>query len=332
MDDALNAHVRVVALGGTIAMTSDGDSGVQPTLDADALVAAVPGLAATADVSTETFRTVPGASLRPEDLVELARHIAAPGPEVDGFVITQGTDTLESTAFVLDVLLNDARPVVVTGAMRPPAFPGADGPANVLAAVRTAASAAARGIGVVVVLDEVIHAARFVRKTHTSRPSAFTSPTVGPIGWISEENVRIPLRPTRPLHVDPATLGPQIAPVALVPVALGDRGGLLAAVAQAGYAGAVVEAFGAGHVPTWLVEELAALAETMPVVLTSLTGAGEVFAKTYGFAGSERDLLDRGLISGGVLDGPRARLLLSLLLTARAARNDIVAAFHRSSS
>lgn len=324
--------MRVVALGGTIAMTDDGDSGVQPTLDADALVAAVPGLSAAADVSTETFRTVPGASLRTEDLVELARHLAALGSEIGGVVITQGTDTLESTAFVLDVLLQGARPVVVTGAMRPPAFPGADGPANLLAAVRTAASEAARGLGVLVVLDDVVHAARFVRKTHTSRPSAFTSPTVGPIGWIAEENVRIPLRPTRPLHVDLDTLGPEVAQVALLPVALGDAAGLLTNVAGAGYAGAVVEAFGAGHVPTWVVDEVAALADTMPVVLASRTGAGEIFAHTYGFAGSERDLLGRGLISAGVLDGTRARLLLSLLLMSGAGRDDIVAAFHRSSS
>jgi L-asparaginase len=220
----------------------------------------------------------------------------------------------------------------MTGAMRPPAFPGADGPANILAAVRTAASAVARDVGVMVVLDDVIHAARFVRKTHTSRPSAFASPSVGPLGWIAEENVRIPLRPTRPLHVDLATMGPQVAPVALLPVALGDDGGMLAAIEASRYDGAVIEAFGAGHVPAWLVEELESLAAKMPVVLTSRTGAGEIFARTYGFAGSERDLLGRGLISGGALDGTRGRLLLSLLLTAGASRDDISEAFHRSSS
>lgn len=320
------ARVHVLALGGTIAMTSEAaGEGVTPTLDAAALVSAVPALAQVADIVATTFRTVPGAHLRIDDIVALARTITAL-PRGEGVVVTQGTDTLEHTAYLLELLVPGDRPVVVTGAMRAPQQPGTDGPANLLASARVAASEAARGAGVVVVLNDEIHAARFVRKSHTARPSAFASATAGSIGWIAEERVRIPHRPTRPVAVDPSAVG-EIPPVALVPVAFGDDGALLRIVEGAGYAGLVVQAFGAGHVPAWLVTDLERLAATVPVVLTSAVGAGELFASTYGFPGSESDLLARGLISGGALDGPRARLLLSLLLATAADRDSIAATF-----
>lgn len=308
------SRIHIIALGGTIAMTPDTAGGVVPTLTADDLVAAVPALAEVADVSAETFRSLPGAHLRLQDLVDLAEHLATlEAAGVDGVVVTQGTDTLEETAFALDLLTSGTLPVIVTGAMRTPGQPGADGPANLLAAARTAAADAARDLGTLVVMDDTIHAARFVGKRHTSRPSAFASDPVGPVGWIAEDRVRLPVRPVERVHL-PVTTGTMLPHVPLVTAALGDD--LTHLDDRAELDGLVVAAFGAGHLPATVVEPLAALAERIPVVLASRTGAGETYRGTYGFPGSERDLLTRGLLPAGHLDGPKARLLLAFVLAA----------------
>jgi len=106
-----------------------------------------------------------------------------------------------------------------------------------------------------------------------------------------------------------------IPAVALIKCSLGDDARIIEQIVSLGYAGAVVEGFGGGHVPARLVPALEALSKTMPVVLASRTGSGEVLKETYGYAGSERDLLSRGLISSGALDGTKARVLLSLVLS-----------------
>jgi L-asparaginase len=214
--------------------------------------------------------------------------------------------------------------------MRNPTLPGADGPANLLAAVRVAASGAARGIGTVVVMNDEIHAARHVRKTHTQSPAAFRSAGAGPIGWVSEGSIRIPLRPADRHHVRLPD-GPTSHEVALVGVWPGDDGRILGAAGDLGYDGLVVEGMGGGHVPSAAVGPLEELAARMPVVLASRTGGGETLARTYDAPGSEMDLLARGLIPAGVLDGPKARILLALLLRSGASREEIHAAFgHRS--
>lgn len=331
--------VRVLSLGGTIAMTSSGSgAGVVPNLTGEALVAAVPELADVADVTATSFRTVPGAHLTFADLLALAAEVeqVLAGDTV-GVVITQGTDTIEETAFALDLLVRSDKPVIVTGAMRNPTLPGADGPANLLASVQAAASPALRGLGTVVVFSDDIHAARFVRKMHTASTAAFQSPQAGPIGWIAEGRVRVAVRPERGPHVAGAVGGaapgasadarPEAPAVALHTVTLGDDGRQLEAVASLGYAGLVVEAVGGGHVPAVMVERLAALAAAMPVVLASRTGAGETLRQTYGFPGSEIDLLGRGLIPAGILDGPKARVLLTVLLQAGASREQVAEAF-----
>jgi L-asparaginase len=159
-------RIAVISLGGTIAMTAQTDAGATPTLSADELVAAVPGLADTGiHVEVLDFRRVPGASLTVSDLLELAVTIETLA--VDGVVITQGTDTIEETSYVLDLITSGDMPIVVTGAMRNASMAGADGPANVLAAIRVAASTEARGTGCVVVFGEEIHSARWVRKEPT---------------------------------------------------------------------------------------------------------------------------------------------------------------------
>ena len=137
--------------------------------------------------------------------------------------------------------------------MRNPTLPGADGPANLLASIQVAASEAARGLGAVVVLNDEIHAARFVRKTHTSNPATFRSDPVGPVGWISEDTVRVVLRPAGRRKIT-LSEDAQDRPVALHTVTLGDDGRLLPEIERHGYAGLVIEGLGGGHVPSVMVE------------------------------------------------------------------------------
>jgi len=319
--------ISVIALGGTIAMTDDGGPGVVPTLTGDKLVAAIPGLGDVADIQASTFRQIPGAHLSIDDLVALASEIFDHFRDgADGVVVTQGTDTIEETAFALDILVDSARPVIITGAMRNPTLPGADGPANLLASVVVASSPAASDIGAVVVLNDEIHAARFVRKTHTSNPSTFRSDPVGPIGWVAENTSRIQLRPARHPRIG-VDVNAADCPVALTTLSLGDDGRLIEAAVAAGYSGIVVEALGGGHAAPGVAEMLGQAAREIPVVLCSRAGSGETLRRTYGFPGSETDLLGRGLIGSAFLDGPKARILLTLLLRSGAGTEAIGNAF-----
>ena len=308
-------EIAVVSLGGTIAMAPDPDAGgAVPRLGPDELVAAVPQLRNVAGLRTRVVRQVPGAHLTLEDVVELATTIETEiASGVDGIVVTQGTDTIEEVAFALDLLLAARVPVVVTGAMRAPHLAGADGPANLLDAVRSASSAALRAVGTVVVLGGEIHAARFVIKAHTQSPAAFISPLAGPLGWVAEGRPRLTMRPAGEAALD---LPPDLRPgrAAIVTATLGDDGTLLRAAAGAGLDGIVVEALGGGHLPAAMLDALEYALAKMPVVLASRTQAGEILRETYAFPGSERDLLDRGTLSAGWLSARKARILLALQL------------------
>lgn len=320
MSEAVKSSVAVFGLGGTIAMTQTPGGGVAPALSAPELLAAVPGLNDLGvNIRAVDFRQKPGASLSFGDLFDLVTAINdALADGCAGVVVTQGTDTIEEVAYVLDLLLSTDAPVVVTGAMRNPTMAGADGPANILAAVTVALSPRARGLGCLVAMNDQIHAARWVQKTHTGSTAAFASPGHGPLGEVVEGHVRIPagLRYRSPaLHPDPA----REVRVGVATMVLGDDGGLIETIG-AHVDGLVVAAFGVGHVPAAVVPALAGLAERIPVVLASRIGAGPVHDSTYGYPGSERDLLARGLINAGYLDPLKARLLLHLLVASGADR------------
>lgn len=320
--------VAILALGGTIAMTKGEDGGVVPTLTGEMLAAAVPGLGELAKIDARTFRQLPSPHLKYGDLEDLAGEIIRLDQAgCRGVVVTQGTDTIEETAFVLDLLTNLEMPVVVTGAMRNPTVAGADGPANLLASVQVAISSEARGCGCLVVMNDEIHAARFVRKTHTSRLDAFSSPASGRLGWVSEGRVFVGSRLERPPAIPLSGAGKDRR-VALVTVALGDDGTLIRALPPGQFQGLVVEATGGGHVPVEVADALEVAARRMPVILASRTGAGETLSHTYGFPGGEIDLQRRGLIRSGWLDGLKAKALLTLLLRHGVASvSDISAAF-----
>lgn len=306
--------VILISLGGTITMTSSAAGGVAPTLNADDLVRSAPAIKQLADIETFSPTRVPSASITLDNLIELAAviddHVAK---GMDGAVVMQGTDTIEETAYVLDLLVKSDKPVVVTGAMRSPETPGADGPANLLAATTVAASSHAARLGTLVVLNDEVHAARFVQKSHTALPSAFTSPFAGPIGYLIEGQVKFHSRPIRSRRVDGVRPGKSV-PVALLKMSLGDDGRMLNALPGLQYQGVVIEGMGAGHVPAIAVAAVEEVARIMPVVLCTRVHAGPSFTRTYGYADSERDLLKRGVISAGPLTGLQARLLLALLL------------------
>lgn len=294
-------------------MTATTGTGVSPTLSAAQLVAAVPGLQDVGvTVEVEDFRRVPGASLTFPDVTDLYTAITERlDTDCDGVVVTQGTDTIEETAYLLDLAHQRPETVVVTGAMRNPTLAGADGPANLLAAVQTAAHPHIRELGALVVFADEIHAAARVRKSHTTSGHTFVSGNGGPLGYVVEGLPRILNRPVGRVTVSAPE--PRPVEIGLVTMALGDTGTFLRAAATS-CDGLVVAGFGAGHVPEPLVEILAGLTESMPVVLASRTSAGSVLARTYDFPGSEADLLRRGLISAGFLDPLKARILLHQLL------------------
>jgi L-asparaginase len=291
--------IKAFFLGGTISLTSHA-AGVVPRLGPDELLASVPDASAFGEVVAVDFRRMPSADLTPADVAA----VVAAAEGADGVVVVQGTDTIEETAFLLDLLWASAGPVVVTGAMRDPTLPGADGPANLTAALIVASSSAFQGQGALVVLDDQVHAARYVTKAHTSSTAAFVSADAGALGRVVEGRV---LRYTSVRRLAPLPVPPQWDVRVPVYVAtLGDDGAMLEHVRADAL---VVAGVGGGHVPGRLAQRLGALAEQMPVVLTSRTGAGPVLTRTYGAPGGEIDLIGRGLIPAGTLSPYKARLL-----------------------
>jgi L-asparaginase len=257
-------------------------------------------------------------------MVELAgylRRTAAEDPP-DGVVITHGTDTLEETAFALELLTRDVPfPVVLTGAMLASDAAGADGPRNLLDAVRVAIDPAARDLGVSVVLGGEVHAARYATKTHTTALDTFASPDTGPVGRVDDGEVRIRWRPERVPAVALDDL-PTDVEVDLIRMVSGLGPRQLRAARDGDVAGVVVEGSGSGNVHNEVVAELEALVDAeVPVVLASRCIAGRV-TPTYGGRGGGAELVELGLISAGELSGPKARVALLLL---RAGGADVAA-------
>jgi L-asparaginase len=241
-------RIRLIATGGTIASRG----GTAAPLSAEELVAAVPDLGSIAQMTFEQFSNLASDRIGPDDWLGLAQRVnAVLAHEADGVVITHGTDTLEETAYFLNLTVKSRRPVVVVGSMRPASATSADGPANLLNAARVAASAAAAGRGVLVVLNDEIHAARDVTKTNTLRLDTFRSRSFGPLGTIDGGQVRfyrqVERRHTVDAPFDITRLTPRDLPrVDIEYVYGGADGTAIDAVVGRGARGLVMAATGSG--------------------------------------------------------------------------------------
>ena len=320
-------RIAVIGLGGTIAMRSADGRGAVPGLGAEELLAALPDAVTRHVARVENFRQLPGAHLALQDLVDLAARIVEleRAGAAAGFVVVQGTDTIEETVFALELLHRGGAPVVVTGAMRHAGQTSPDGAANLANSIVLAASPAARERGAMVCFNDEVHAGWAVQKTAATNLAAFSSPGFGPLGHVVEGRAELMMSALRWPAVAAKLDDLRPAPVALVAAALGEGPKLLDAVGQGHWRGLVVQALGAGHLPAEWVEPLERLAAVMPVVLATRVSRGPVLQETYAFPGSEQDLIARGLIPAGYLGASKARILLSLALGAGRAMTGVKA-------
>lgn len=309
------AKVAILSLGGTIAMGANAPKGgVTPSLTVNDLISAVPAVSEIADLEAIQICNLPSPEISFKELSLVLDEVNVFEKKgFDGVVITQGTDTIEETSWVLDLCSNTSMPVIVTGAMRNPTQAGADGPANLLAAIQVAASGAAKDAGTLVVFNDQVHAARFVQKTHTSNVDAFKSPSCGPLGWLAEG---VPILPMRlfPLPCFGNVLKSEVPVVSIIKPGLGESDHLIKAILNSGVDGLVLEASGGGHTTAEIASTIGRAANHIPVLLSSRTKTGSVLSQTYGFDGSEMDLISRGLIPSGYLDSCKARILLMIAL------------------
>jgi L-asparaginase len=304
------ARVHLLATGGTIASrrTDDGLSATTPAAELLAAAGPLPGL----EVTVSDLTTVPSFALTGADvrglLREVREHLA---DGVDGVVVTHGTDTMEESAFLADLVHDDPRPVVFTGAQRPFDAPAPDGPANLADALRVAADPAARDLGALLAFDGLVFAARGVRKVETLRGAAFGAPGRGPVLRVAGGAV-VPLgRPPRPPAL-PLDLAADLPRVDVVACAQGSDDALLRAAVAAGAAGVVLEAFGAGNVPPPVAAAAAELVTAgVPVLVCSRVPSGPV-APLY--AGGGASLARDGALLGGDLSPWQGRLLLAAAL------------------
>jgi L-asparaginase len=310
----MEREVLVLATGGTIAMSGTRavpSEGPSELLDAARLTG----------VHSRELLGVPGPQIGLADALRVARTAAQEAATGKGVVVTHGTDTLEETAVLCDLLHASDAPIVFTGAIRPASAPGADGPANLMDAVAVAGAAQSAGLGCVVVFGGEIHAARGVRKVDSAGPSAFGSPGGGPLGRVVEGRLALRARPMRPEHA----LAPERLDfhVPVVVAALGDGLALLDAPAD----GAVVATLGGGHLSPAALEQVQAAARRMPIVLAVRPERGAMLTSTYGFHGAEGDLRASGAIPAGALSPQAARMKLLACLGSGLSGDGLARAF-----
>lgn len=321
--------ILVVHTGGTIAMKENKEMGTVSLEESHALHSFNHVLSSEVSVLTENLFHIPSPHITPSDMIVLYNYINKRLDETkaEGVVITHGTDTLEETAYMLDLLYEGDAPLVMTGAMRAGSQLLSDGPHNFVSALQTAVDEQSQGKGVLVVINDDIHTARDVTKTNTTNIATFTSPNRGPIGRVQYGSISYfccPNKETKIKHVSRLD-----KKVLLLKMYAGLEEETIQSFLSQPTDGLVIEALGSGNVPPAVAKGIQSLLERdTPVVLTSRCGSGSVQG-TYDYEGGGYTLKEAGVIFAGDLQGVKARLKLIAALESGASLEHIKRLFER---
>lgn len=306
--------VAIVFTGGTISMTVDEKIGAAiPTLSGEQIMSMVTNMDKVANIEVCNFAEIPGPHMTPERLIELKHYVESllEREDICGAVITHGTDSLEETAYFLDLTISSQKPVIVTGAMRSSSELGYDGPSNLSASVCTAVSDKAIGKGVLIVLNNEVLLASEATKTDTLALNTFKPLSKGPLGLIDCNELVIFKNTEERTIIDTDKIETNVA---LFKSGIGMDDEFIKFAADSGYKGIIIEAMGRGNLPPKMYEGVKyAREKNIPVVIVSRCHSGRVF-DSYGYLGSGRDLRNIGCIFGGELPGQKARIKLMLAL------------------
>ncbi|WP_337119909.1 asparaginase [Staphylococcus aureus] len=306
-------HLLVIHTGGTISMSQDQSNKVV-TNDINPISMHQDVINQYAQIDELNPFNVPSPHMTIQHVKQLKDIIleAVSNKYYDVFVITHGTDTLEETAFLLDLILGIEQPVVITGAMRSSNEIGSDGLYNYISAIRVASDEKARHKGVMVVFNDEIHTARNVTKTHTSNTNTFQSPNHGPLGVLTKDRVQFHHMPYRQQALENVN---EKLNVPLVKAYMGMPGDIFSFYSREGIDGMVIEALGQGNIPPSALEGIQQLVSlNIPIVLVSRSFNG-IVSPTYAYDGGGYQLAQQGFIFSNGLNGPKARLKLLVALS-----------------
>jgi L-asparaginase len=306
--------VAIIATGGTIAMKIDPATNAPvPALSGEDLISAVPKLKEIANVKVVEFSNVPSDYMGPALWPGLVRKVdeVLADPAIKGAIISHGTDTLDQTAYFLDLAVRSDKPVVAVGAQRNASDWDTDGPRNLLNAVRQVTTEGASRMGVTITMNNYINAARDARKTHTSNVQTFTSGDMGYLGYVDEDRVVFSRVPLRRQHLD---LPEQLPRVDLIAMAAGSDGGYVRHAADTGAKAIVIEAYGWGNLNDAMHDAIAyARSKGVMVVIATKVYNGRALP-VYGFKGGGATTKKLGAVFADDLTPDKARVLTMLAL------------------
>jgi len=302
----------VVSTGGTISMDEVEDGGFMPRFSGLDLVSKLaklpPGVS---EVEVKEWKLLPSGHLSVGDILELASLIRELSKSYDGIVVTHGTDALEETSYMIDLLYGSSAPVVFTGAMYPLSFPGSDALRNLYNAIRVASCFDAIGQGVLIVMNDEIHAASEIIKMKSFGIDAFSSFPFGFLGSLTPNGVEFKRRLLKREFYEVDRVEEKVA---LVKVYFSMDSNIIDLLISAEYKGVVIEGMGVGNVPPSLVPAIERAIEKGMVVVLSSRCPGSDVVPFYSYDGGSLNLVKKGVIPAGKLNGLKARVKLMVLL------------------
>jgi L-asparaginase len=316
-------NILVVFTGGTFSMRIDEKTkSAVPFFNGEELVEMIPESRSLANLSVDEFGNFPGPHITPQLMLELSLKIKefVQRQDVDGIIITHGTDTLEETAYFLDLTVKTEKPIVVIGAMKTSSEPDWDGPKNLVDAIHICNNINSKGIGVLVCLNGEINAAGEVTKTHTEDIETFRSLDFGTLGFVDRGKVIYNRYPRKIETIETKKINPNVD---LIKVYAGMDDKFFRYSADSGAEGVVVEAMGVGNVPPPAFEGIKYIVgKNIPVVLVSRCPAGETL-DIYGYPGAGKWLKELGVIFTDYLNGQKARIKMIICLGSISDQNEL---------